>query len=66
MENLLPCPFCGGEGIVVLNGTYQTDLYYVVQCRQCGAKAKPVSLSRYTSDDLDREKAIKAWNMRRN
>ena len=32
MEELKPCPFCGGEAIIIL------DLY--VQCKICGAKGQ--------------------------
>ena len=66
MENLLPCPFCKGEGIVI-TGVNQTNIYYVVQCQRCGARTKAFSLSCCANEnDPAMEKAIKAWNRRKN
>jgi hypothetical protein len=45
---LLPCPFCGGEGVL-------STKYFGVYCIACGAEG-----ARYVSD----ESAVKGWNKR--
>ena len=56
MPDILPCPFCGGEGRLVHEGRVS----YVV-CISCRAKANTVEEStRYSSD----RRAIKTWNRR--
>ena len=55
-KELLPCPFCGGEALLV--GTFHS---YVVACSQCEAHSKQV----WHIVDM-KEKAIAAWNTRTN
>lgn len=69
MENLLPCPFCGGKGKVICIGElHMTGMFYVVKCEQCGARAKMFDMPIFiasTADDSAKIKAIKAWNERK-
>lgn len=58
MNELKPCPFCGGNGIVIEGypRTYPRTNYYVA-CDKC----------KTTSDTYkDKEKAVAAWNRRTN
>jgi len=52
MNNLKPCPFCGGGKITVEKTSINT--YYVAECTQCGAR----------TDVLHREQVFAAWNNR--
>ena len=51
---LKPCPFCGGEAILVKDFCSFKDWNYA-RCESCGAM---------TSVADDAYKAIEAWNMR--
>ena len=51
MENLLPCPFCGGEAVE--EGTYRYARF--IMCSVCEAR---------TADYLEWDNAFKAWNKR--
>lgn len=66
-QNLLPCPFCGGEcstGTVkyadktVEEQGWEQDTFYFANCMQCGAKNTGL-----VGHDT-REAAITAWNRR--
>lgn len=50
IDRLKSCPFCGGEAMVKFGG-----MMAWVECRNCCAK---------TRGNIDKEKAIKWWNMR--
>ena len=50
---LKPCPFCGGEGEMIVRGDQQKG--YWVKCLQCGAETRY-----FTSERA----AAEAWNMR--
>ena len=52
MDKLLPCPFCGGKGVVKAIGIY---MEYSVKCWDCGAKIKNCDV---------KSEAIEAWNRR--
>lgn len=55
MENLKPCPLCGGKAINrVVEKTTVSD-YYGIVCVKCNCR---------TAGYLDFNKAIKAWNRR--
>jgi Lar family restriction alleviation protein len=54
-NDLLPCPFCGGERAYAAHQRPLRILYHKVKCRDCGANL-PLSLSK--------ERAIEAWNTR--
>lgn len=56
-EELKPCPFCGGEAVLVDSGTDILIRCYCISCRNC----------RCNSDWLKtRKEAIGAWNRRAN
>lgn len=67
MERLLPCPFCGGEGAIscMAGGSNDPNIYYVVQCKSCGAKAKATPVNIFCNNANHGQEAIKAWNTRR-
>lgn len=57
MEELKPCPFCGGEAeIVDIDPTphYVAETHWVA-CKECKAS---------TNYSKNRDKAIEAWNRR--
>lgn len=62
MEELKPCPFCGGEA--VLKKEYSLFTPYanvIILCSECGATINGVVASEnYCAND----KAIEAWNRR--
>jgi Lar family restriction alleviation protein len=64
----LPCPFCGGTEVNVVEGS--TFRWLVAECALCGAKCGEVrkqTLGAGTPDDWEREgrrDAIKEWNKR--
>jgi len=53
MDKLKPCPFCGGEGCVQVNGLTNT---YGVVCLDCFAETQPFWQTE--------KEAIDAWNRR--
>ena len=60
-EELKPCAYCGGEGIVGCSYADLWDRYcdWFVECEKCGAtNINP------TRGYGSREEAAKAWNMR--
>lgn len=61
-EELRPCPYCGGEGIVGCSYTDIFDRYcdWFVECGQCGA----TNINPNRGYD-SREEAVKAWNTRK-
>lgn len=64
-DELLPCPFCGGEARHVLDNIYSNDHRRVhatwVECAKCGAEGTHV-VDRHNNDH--RAEAITAWNTR--
>lgn len=59
-EEMLPCPFCGGEAEIFqwyIKGT-ANRMHYNVRCRDCGCVRKH-------KEYKTRRKAIMAWNRRR-
>ena len=53
---VLPCPFCGGESVLVESLTIK-----VVGCRNCGARIGSSIDRKQTADQL-----VAAWNLRKN
>ena len=59
MDNMKPCPFCGGEaseGKAKINGIERDDIGWV-GCTHCTTMA-------YTHGEYGKKKAIEAWNSR--
>lgn len=54
-ENLLPCPFCGGEAEMSINDDYTGSVF--IACKICG-------ISTDTYHPSDKSDAIAAWNRR--
>lgn len=67
MEELKPCPFCGGEARLKHGKPYQQGKgkkSAFVQCRVCDAKTKTVfDLAYQAWQDMDKF-AIERWNRR--
>ena len=60
VNDLLPCPFCGGKAILyVIGGHYGTNAY--VYCKECNSRG-----SAKVTRNLDeaKESAMQAWNRR--
>ena len=55
MEELKPCPFCGGRACVNRNR------YVGVECLECGAKARS---TKCTEGNEARDVVTKRWNSR--
>lgn len=60
----LPCPFCSGTAIDVVEGT--TSRWRVAECAECGARG-PEERWIYTDPDPDasaRARVVTSWNTR--
>lgn len=57
MDELKPCPFCGGEADVKIVTRHIKNNLIVIKCDLCGASTK-------TFSDKKPEKACMAWNRR--
>lgn len=57
---LKPCPFCGGEA-VLMKVTFTAGMSYYVRCGNGKCAVFPITKS-YSTDD----EAIEVWNMRAN
>ncbi len=56
MDELKPCPFCGGKSSLNDNSSSS-----YVHCEKCGATGESFNISKKYSSD---EKAAEAWNRR--
>lgn len=75
MNDVKPCPFCGGEA-AVKRGTVYFNFRVWVSCKKCSANTVPflygntgdLDSKDYTRDgeQIARDKAIEAWNRRVN
>ena len=72
MENIKPCPFCGGKGEVKAAKKDYIGFTIWCECEKCYAKTsgycpelKDESVA-LENIDICRDKAIKAWNRRAN
>ena len=64
-DELLPCPFCGGEPIWYLKGNAERIGYkriITIKCPQCRATQETGVL--YLSTEAGCEAAVKNWNTR--
>ncbi len=62
-DELLPCPFCGGDEVsLIANGIYG----WRVSCHSCRIYGEGFSSSYRADEDYseDKKSAIKAWNTR--
>ena len=65
MNNLKPCPFCGGEARIV--SEYDTDgfgEFHKVACRACGASSKHHFVSSGNDCPQYYQEVRDDWNMR--
>lgn len=58
MENLKPCPFCGGEAKMNIHRFAGLSNSYGVECKECMTQSSQFFATR--------EQAIAAWNRRAN
>lgn len=67
-SDLLPCPFCGGEGEMswFAKGDSPALAGYFVECTSCSASGEPFDIQGEMPDrdEYTRQKAITAWNTR--
>lgn len=63
MEELKPCPFCGGEAIINTERRHSgtAEKFCFIGCRTSGCIASIHSMNRYY---LTPEEAVEAWNRR--
>ena len=58
MSELLPCPFCGNEALLLGGGEYEgIQQGYTVECHNCSA-----TTAYFGADNM--QEAIEAWNTR--
>lgn len=58
MSELLPCPFCGNEALLLGGGEYEgIQQGYTVECHNCSA-----TTAYFGADNM--QEAIEAWNKR--
>ena len=72
MENLNPCPFCGGEAVFKV-GCKKGRITLRIACKGCHAKSKryysEMSSKEYETQanfEVIKKKAMEAWNRRAN
>lgn len=66
MQELKPCPFCGGEPY--LRTEFETNRFfsywkYRIQCGSCGSVGEIFTCFNF-EDEVTKNKAIDAWNRR--
>lgn len=75
MEELKPCPFCGGEpelewnwgGLTKKYGVNDSVYYLYVSCPSCGARSRATSIIGSGVNDRENyRKPICSWNRRVN
>ena len=71
MEELKPCPFCGGKAVIkAVNKSYGFTIW--CQCKECSAKTEGYCPDINNEDnslesiEKCKNKAAKAWNRRMN
>lgn len=67
MEELKPCPFCGGKALLMTSAVrgYTGAREFKVRCTQCmEVREKGTFDTIYQTEEAAKEKAIAAWNTR--
>lgn len=68
MTDVVPCPFCGGVIVKVIQGT--TFRWRLVQCQECGAQAGEVRIQTLGDgtivewEKVAEKDAMEEWNRR--
>lgn len=57
-NKLKPCPFCGGNNIVIYDKSFNSGPYYDIFCRDCEASV------RFADESETEEGAVNMWNTR--
>ena len=60
MTDLKPCPFCGGEGKLVIPDSWDPYKAFV-RCKECGITGPTVWM---VDDEKFKTTAVKKWNTR--
>ena len=64
MDEIKPCPFCGGDGVLKTNHNHTKERYYTaVRCTNCYCQARTFVTSAEPDEQIN-SKAISAWNTR--
>ena len=65
---LLPCPFCGGEGHMEHNSraymNHNSVRVAYVYCKNCNARSPKFNREKYSPHTIAEQKAAEAWNTR--
>lgn len=76
MEELKPCPFCGGKAVFDtvsnLSSHYEVGFEFEIECKNCGAKLPKRYKVKFSLTDSgginplydDRDRAAEEWNKR--
>lgn len=70
LEELKPCPFCGGKPVAIKNGPYTCGFKFYIICKKCGIRSPKYYKMEFSLNDKDelkierddREEAVKDWN----
>ena len=64
MTEIMPCPFCGGNGVVKTSYSQTKCKYFTfIKCVDCYAQTKGISSTKEPDDSIIRL-ATNAWNLR--
>lgn len=70
MEQLKPCPFCGGESEVCISEEHHgMDGWYrvaFVRCKECRCRTPQYAIDGFYGCKTTEQDAIEAWNRRAN
>lgn len=62
-EELLPCPFCGGEAYIKEESDAFSGIYNVARCKECGVEVS-VYVNMTKTFEWNRQRVIEKWNRR--
>ena len=63
MNELLPCPFCGGEAFAYYSGSNGIGIFAEVHCKNCHVSTRRIKIG-INEADANESIAIEAWNRR--